>query len=94
MYQVEAAATDDRGAAQAFVAVGTVLVFPAEARCAGDCDGGGTVTIEEIVAGINAALSGATPVACAALDTGGDGAIAVSELVAAIDRSLHGCPQV
>jgi hypothetical protein len=59
--------------------------------CAGDCDGGGDVTVDEIVRGVNIGL-GTRPVAdCLAFDTTGDGLVTVDEIVAAIRKALLGC---
>ena len=60
------------------------------AACAGDCDGGGTVTIDELVHGVALAL-GATAVPCAAFDTSGDGQVDIAELIAAVGTALSGC---
>ncbi len=59
--------------------------------CAGDCNGDGVVTIDELVTGVEIAL-GVTPVAqCAALDANGDGVITVDELLQAVHNLLNGC---
>lgn len=68
----------------------TPTVSPA-AACAGDCNGDGQVTIDELVRGVNLALSGAG-VPCAALDVNGDGEIAINELIAGVNSALAGCP--
>ena len=79
-------APDDRG--------GRDVLYPAApaAPCAGDCDGDGTVTIDELVAGLALALAGAPPDACDALDTDRDGAVQIHELVRAVEAALHDCP--
>jgi glucose/arabinose dehydrogenase len=59
--------------------------------CDGDCNGDGTVTIDELLLAVNAALADAPPSACAAADRDGNGTISVDELIAAVDRALHGC---
>jgi hypothetical protein len=78
-------APDDRG--------GRDVLYPAlpVPACAGDCDGGGTVTIDELVVGIGLALDGATPDTCAALDRDGDGRIFIDELLRAVTAALDGC---
>ncbi len=60
--------------------------------CIGDCDGGGTVTVDELIRGVNIAL-GSLPVSmCRAADANGDGAVVVNELILAVNSALNGCP--
>jgi ELWxxDGT repeat protein len=59
--------------------------------CAGDCDGGGTVTVEELVRSVGIALGTASRDACAASDLNGDDAVSIDELVAAVRAALEGC---
>ena len=59
--------------------------------CAGDCNGDGDVTVDEIITLLNIAL-GTRPVGdCLAGDLGGDGTITVDEIVTAVNRALAGC---
>lgn len=59
--------------------------------CPGDCDGNGTVTIDELVTGI-AIASGLQPLtACAAADVDGDGNVTIDELALAVRTALLGC---
>jgi hypothetical protein len=58
----------------------------------GDCNGDGVVTVEELVAMVNDALSEPRSVGCAAGDTNQDGRISVDELVTAIRAALLGDP--
>lgn len=58
------------------------------AAAPGDCDGDGTVTIDEIIVGVRIALGDAPPTACAALDTDGTGTVSISELIAAVAVAL------
>jgi hypothetical protein len=61
------------------------------AACAGDCNGDGSVTVDELVTGVNIAL-GSTPLEqCASLDVDGHGAVTIDELVRAVDSALTGC---
>ena len=61
------------------------------AACAGDCNGDGVITIDEVVSGINIAL-GVTPLSqCSGLDVNGDGLVTVDELLEAVSRVLNGC---
>jgi cysteine-rich repeat protein/predicted outer membrane repeat protein len=60
--------------------------------CAGDCDGDGEVTIEELIILVNIALGNAAVTACGAGDTDGDGTIAIDEIIRAVNTALSGCP--
>ncbi len=60
--------------------------------CTGDCDGGGSVTVDEIVRGVTIALGDAAVELCTAADANVDGAITVEEIVRAIGHALGGCP--
>jgi hypothetical protein len=60
-------------------------------RCIGDCDGSGTVAIDELVRAVNIAL-GTQPVAnCLPADRDRNGRVTVDELVAAVSNALRGC---
>ncbi|MBX3026205.1 PEP-CTERM sorting domain-containing protein [bacterium] len=63
----------------------------APTTCAGDCNGDGTVTVNEIITGVTIALGSAPVDACAVLDADGDGQVAVNELILAVQRLLTGC---
>ncbi len=81
------------GEARVLTAIdGTLTVEPAVPACAGDCDGGGSVTIDEILLGVNLVIGSATQGACPALDGNGNGVITVDELVRAVGAALDGCP--
>jgi YVTN family beta-propeller protein len=62
---------------------------PTPTPCTGDCDGSASVTVEELVQCVNAALG--TDTACSACDANGDGRVTVDELVEAVDHALNGC---
>jgi hypothetical protein len=62
------------------------------AFCAGDCNGSGMVTIDELMRGVNMALGYEDLSACPSLNTHEDTRISISELVAAVTQSLDGCP--
>jgi plastocyanin len=64
---------------------------PAWPQCVGDCDAGGSVAINELLLGVNIALSRAPIDSCAALDTDGDDRVAINELIAAVNSALGGC---
>lgn len=60
--------------------------------CVGDCAGNGTVTIEDLISGVNVALGFQPLSACSAIDGNGDGSASVDELVRAVTAALGGCP--
>ena len=64
---------------------------PASA-CVGDCDGGGTVPINELVVGVNIALGSLPASACLAFDRNNDGEVRVDELLAGVGAATEGCP--
>jgi hypothetical protein len=59
--------------------------------CPGDCDGNGSVGIDDLVRGVAIALGEQPLAACASLDTNGDGHVDISELIRAVDLALQGC---
>ena len=59
--------------------------------CAGDCDGDGSVTIDELLTGVTIALDTAVVGACPSFDSSGDGMVTIDELLVAINHSLAGC---
>lgn len=60
--------------------------------CAGDCNGAGGVTIDELIVAVGVALGNNSTSACTAIDTDGDGQASIAELVAAVGHALDGCP--
>lgn len=77
-------APDDRG--------GRDVLYPAlpVPPCAGDCDGDGMVSVDELVAGVAIALERTAPDACPGLDRDGDG-VRIDDLLRAVAAALHGC---
>jgi hypothetical protein len=61
------------------------------ARCLGDCDGNGQVSVDELVQGVAIALETAQPAQCRALDRNADGMVTIDEVLAAVDNGLRGC---
>ena len=60
--------------------------------CVGDCDGSCSVTVSELVLGVNISL-GLQPISrCPAFDPNGNGSVSVAELIQAVNNSLDGCP--
>lgn len=60
--------------------------------CPGDCSDDETVTVDELVRGIDAALGTEPLDDCRLADGNGDGSVSISELVAAVDSAMNGCP--
>lgn len=58
--------------------------------CVGDCNGDGTVAINELITGVTVAL-GQPVSSCPAFDANADGAVAINELVTAVNNALVGC---
>jgi len=63
----------------------------AQAVCIGDCDSGGTVTVDELIVGVNIALGDRDISACQPMDGDGGGSVTVDELLAAVNVVLLGC---
>jgi hypothetical protein len=69
----------------------TITVSPTPIQCVGDCNGNGSVLINELVTGVDIAL-GTLPVsACSAFDFSGNGAVTVDEIIRAVNNALNGC---
>ncbi len=60
--------------------------------CAGDCDGLGTVGINELIRGVNIALELQELAVCPSFDVNGNDLVGVNELIIAVGNSLDGCP--
>jgi cysteine-rich repeat protein len=64
----------------------------AGAQCVGDCNGNGTVVVNELITGVNIALGTAELSGCSSLDKDGNQGVTVSELITAVNNALTGCP--
>ena len=62
------------------------------ASCTGDCNGDSLVTVDELVKGVNIALSILPVTDCPAFDRNNDGTVTVDELVTGVNAALSGCP--
>ena len=62
--------------------------------CPGDCNGSGTVSIDELILAVDIALDIEGNERCPAADRDGSGTVSVDELIAAVDVALDGCPAV
>jgi hypothetical protein len=60
--------------------------------CVGDCNGDGTVTVDEILTMVSIALGNADVSTCSAGDANRDGRITVDEILTAVNNALNGCP--
>ena len=64
---------------------------PTLPACAGDCNQDGSVTVDELIKGVNIALGTTSVDACPSADTNDDGAVTINELIASVNRALTGC---
>ncbi len=77
----------------ALILAGTMQASAATAQiCGGDCNQDGSVTVDELVRGVNIALGTVAVDLCRSFDTNNDGAVTVDEIVAAVINALNGCP--
>jgi parallel beta-helix repeat protein len=70
---------------------GAVSVSLIGHACSGDCDGDGTITIDELIVGVNIALGNRPVDDCLSLDPNGDGMVTINELIAAVGNAVNGC---
>ncbi len=59
--------------------------------CAGDCDGIGGVTVDEILMPVNIALDTGSVTDCGRGDANGDNQITIDEILMAVNLALNGC---
>jgi len=78
-------------------AIGSVPALAAPAAraaavgCVGDCNGDGSVSIGELVTGVNIALGSLSLERCPGFDCAGTGAVTVNCLITAVIAALNGC---
>jgi cysteine-rich repeat protein len=72
-------------------ATGTPTPNPTYVACTGNCNADPSVTVDELIKGVNIALGNLTLVACSAFDSSNDGLVTVEELVRAVNNALFGC---
>jgi cysteine-rich repeat protein len=79
--------------ATALIAAGSWLATDttAAAQCVGDCDGDGTVAINELILGVSIALGTQPGSACAAFQND-SGMVDISQLVKGVNNALGSCP--
>jgi cysteine-rich repeat protein len=61
------------------------------ASCIGDCDGDGSVTVDELIRGVNIALGSMSLDDCPSFHTNRDDQVTVDDLIAAVNVALNGC---
>lgn len=74
----------------AVVGAGRAVAVP----CVGDCSDDGTITVDEILIGVNVALGLASMSTCPQFDIDASGTLTVDELVSSVDAALRGCDPV
>ena len=68
-----------------------ILPSPTPRPCVGDCNGDGSVTVNELLTVVNLALGNSDAGGCAAGDANGDGEMTLDEILAAVNTALNGC---
>jgi hypothetical protein len=58
----------------------------------GDCNFDHSVTVNELITGVNVALGTAAVEACVEADVNGDGEVAINEILTAVNATLNGVP--
>jgi sugar lactone lactonase YvrE len=83
------------GIGPVFAALAVTLLVTASpaAACTGDCDGSGTVTVDEILLGVNVALGEESVARCSVFDSDIDTQVTVDELLSSVSSGLQGCPE-
>jgi hypothetical protein len=73
-------------------AAGDGAAFAQADACPGDCNGDGSVSVDELVLHVSIALALVPVDACAAVDIDGDNMVTIDEVVRAVASALNGCP--
>ncbi len=68
------------------------LPLRSSAACVGDCDGGGDVTVNELITMVNIDLGAAPISGCPAGDGDNSGDITINEIIMAVNNALGACP--
>jgi len=66
----------------------------AQTPCVADCDGNGTVSVDELVMEVNIGLGNVAPDTCPGADYNNDGKVTVDEVVMAVNGALDGCTAI
>lgn len=75
----------------ALLAAALLAPLPAPAQCVGDCDGNNRVTIDDLIKGVNIALSALPVKECPAF-ANNMGEVNISQLILGVNNALNGCP--
>jgi len=67
-------------------------VTPGGPVCSGDCNNDGRVTVDELVLGVNIALTDGSTAVCPTMDIDQSGTISINELIVAVGYALNDCP--
>ena len=62
------------------------------AQCLGDCNGDGTVSVDELISAVNIALGNSGVAVCLNADGNADGGVTIDEILTAVNNALNGCP--
>jgi len=60
--------------------------------CDGDCDGRGSITVNELITMVNIALGKSVLSTCPVGDADGSGEVTVNEIIQAVGYALGSCP--
>lgn len=60
-------------------------------HCTGDCDSSGSVTVDELVQGVNIALGTLSLDVCPSFDSDHSETVTVDELITAVGKALNSC---
>lgn len=71
---------------------GAVNIEGTPTGCTGDCDGNGTVAINELILGVNIAIGNQPVSVCLAFDVNDSGGVEINELIQAVGNAISGCP--
>ncbi len=69
----------------------TAWAVQTQFACSGDCNLDGMVTVDELLEGVNIALSNLDLYGCPSFDRNGDMMVSVDEILAAVSNTLDGC---
>lgn len=65
---------------------------PTPPACVGDCNGDFSVSINELLTGVNIVIGAAPTSSCLGLDVNGDGSVVINEIIQAVNNALNACP--
>jgi hypothetical protein len=75
----------------AFTGAIEILASTEQPPCVGDCDGSGTITVNELVRGVTISVESASLDTCNDFDRDGNQRVTVDELIAGVNALLSGC---